>query len=55
MLIVRDIKLPIDTDFICLQSAIERKLNIKVQSVKLYKKANVKVSANLIEEKISSL
>ena len=39
MLIVRDIKLPIDTDFICLQSAIERKLNIKVQSVKLYKKA----------------
>ncbi len=39
MLIVRNIKLPIDTELSVLQSVIEKKLNIKVRSVRLYKRS----------------
>ncbi len=39
MLILRNIKLSVDTDFSNLQSAVEEKLNTKFQSVKLFRKS----------------
>lgn len=39
MLIVRNIKMPLDTDFGDLRSVLAKKLNIDIKSVRLYKKA----------------
>ena len=39
MIIIRNIKMPLDTDFDDLKSVVSRKLNINARSVRLYKKA----------------
>ena len=39
MIIIRNIKMPLDTDFGDLKAAVSKKFNINARSVRLFKKA----------------